>query len=74
MNQEVPLVEIPSIGDLQAVVAGKGCHCSFGSCSCCRHVSSSLTCAWVTLVSVPRRPSVSEAIHSDTETSLFERM
>lgn len=74
VNQEVPLAEIPSIGDLQAVVASKGCHCSFGTCSYCRHVPSSLTPAWVTLVSVPRRPSASEAIHSDAETHLYERM
>lgn len=74
MHQEAPLAEIPFVGDLQAVVAGKGCHCSFGTCSCCGRVPSSLTPAWVTLVSGPRRSSASEAIHGDAETGLFERM
>lgn len=64
-------MEIPSVGDLRVVVRGKGCCWSSGACSCCRGGLNSLTCAWVTLVSVPRRPLACEAMHSDPKTRLF---
>lgn len=47
VNHDFSAVEIPSVGDLKAVVRGGG-HCrSFGSCACCRGSPSSLTPAWV---------------------------
>lgn len=42
VNQQVPPVEIPSVGDLKTVARGVGCFCSFGAYACCRGASSSL--------------------------------
>lgn len=51
VNQKVPSVGIPSVGDLKAVARDMRCFCSFGPGACSRGTSSSPTPAGIAVAS-----------------------
>ena len=74
VNQDFSAVEIPSVGDLKAVVrGGRALPLLWELCLLQRQPELPDTCLGP-VMSAPSRPSTCEAVHSDRETGLFERM